>query len=255
MYTKEIELDENNKHIATRIYELDQNGKVLNVKLIFEHDEFADLPFGGSDNDWPNGFSDNVAFKDAEFIDGEYVFKRKGTSHYTVSPNDFEICNKTYFNEKGQIIRIEEHGNNESFIQTFTYDEDGLLIKENIDNFISMFNYIERIYVYANQYNDRLNRAVKQLKYSKFDDSFEVFYSYTRFGDLAGIFPVDIEAESLIAEQQFLYTYEKNGNWESKRHFENGELISSFQRAYGDFSEYFNEVTDENDSDEFELPF
>lgn len=114
-----------------------------------------------------------------------------------------------------------------------------------------MFNYIERIYVYANQYNDRSHRAVKQLKYSKFDDSFEVFYSYTRFGDLAGIFSVDLEAESLIPEQQFLYTYDNNGIWEIKRHFQNGELISSFQRVYGDFSEYLNEVSDEND----DLPF
>lgn len=65
MYTKEIELDKNNKHIATRIYELDQNGKVLNVKLTFEHDKFSDLPFGGNENYWPNGFSDVVSFEDA----------------------------------------------------------------------------------------------------------------------------------------------------------------------------------------------
>ncbi|TJY31584.1 hypothetical protein [Pontimicrobium aquaticum] len=250
MYAKEIKLNSEKTHLATKVIEFDNDGNVINEKLIFEHDDFPDLPFGFDENNFPNGFSDEVSFEDSELINGEYVVERTGMSDETGNPYQryFETTNKTFFNNKKQKIRVEENGKYENFIQTFEYDEDGFLIKENIDNLTNLFNYTERTNLYGKVFNDKLQRPIKLLKYTKLDDNSEIFYSYTRFGDLANISRIDNGTG--ITEEQFIYVYDSNGKWISKRHFENGQLTSIYEREYGDFAEHFKEEEDLGD-----LPF
>ena len=256
MHAKEIELDENGKHRATRVISFDTNCGVLEEKLIFEHDDFPDLPFGSNENNFPNGFSDDVDFEDAELINGEYVVERTGTSHQTGNPTEpyFETTNKTVFNHLKQKIRIEENGNYENFIQTFIYDSEGNLIEERISNTTNgLFNYDEKvIYVYGKKYNEKLKKMVNHLQYSKYDDYLEIFYSYSQFGDLMVRFAKEKKRNQIeITENQFIYIYDDKGNWIMKRHIVNGELISTFKREYGDFSEYFKEDNQDDDN----LPF
>ena len=250
MYAKETKLNSKKKHIATEIIEFDNDGNEIHRKLIFEFDEFPDLPFGFDENNHPNGFSDEVSFDDSELINGEYIVERTGMSDETGNPEQryFETTNKTYFNNKKQKIRVEEYGKYENFVQTFEYDEDGFLIKENIDNLTNLFNYTKRINVYGKVFNDKLQKPIKLLKYSKFDDNLEIFYSHTRFGDIANI--SRIENGNNISAEQFIYVYDTKGNWISKRYYENGELNSIYEREYGDFSEHFIEKEDSDD-----LPF
>ncbi|MBQ0769992.1 MAG: hypothetical protein KBT58_11915, partial [Bizionia sp.] len=198
----------------------------------------------------------DVNFVDAELINGEYVVERTGISHQTGNPTEpyFQTTNKTVFNHLKQKIRVEENGNYENFVQTFIYDSEGNLIEERISNTTNgLFNYDEKvIYVYGNKYNEKLNKMVSLLQYSKYDNYLEVFYSYSQFGDLMVQFVKEKKRnQTIITENQNLYMYDDKGNWIIKKHLENGELISTFKREYGDFSKYFKESNEDND----DLPF
>ena len=257
MYAKEFEFNKLNKHIVTKIYEFNKDGEEVNSKIIFELEELL-LLF--DENLFPNGFSDDVSFDDSKLIGEEYVVERISCSDDTGNPYQryFEINNKTFFNEKKQKIRVEEKGKYENFVRTYIYDDDGFLIKENINNITDLFGYKELIYIYGKHFNDKLNRSVKLLKYSKYDDDYHVFFNYTRFGDLSGILRIEnLWNGNKTSEEQFIYTYNEDGDWISKRYYENGELLSRFEREYNDFSDYFKKVKyDDNEVyDHDDLPF
>lgn len=255
MYAKEFEYNRDNKLIGVRVYEFDDEGNEINYKLLKSVDEFPDLPFGNDDfNDsqgWTlNGFSHEVSFNDATFIDGEYVFERVDTTHDDTYRGyiERELTNKTYFNEKGQMIKIEESGIYENFVLEFFYDDDGFVIKETVDRASALFPYMEKINVYTNHYNDKLGRFVKVLKYTRFDTFEETFYDYNRFGDLTNEYCINVKNKPTpVYDMQNLYIYNDEGNWISKRIILYGSLNRTLIREYGDFSDCFKEDIDDSE--------
>ena len=163
MQIKEIELNKAGKLIARKYYNLDSDKRVMERE---------------NENRFPNGFSDDVCFENSELIENEYVVERTQLSSLKDKPNHFgKISNKTFFNKQKQKICMEEYGHFESFVQTFTYDDNGFLIHENIDDYTSLFGYYKKINVYEKQYNEKLKKMIKLLKYSKYDDGSEEFFN------------------------------------------------------------------------------
>jgi hypothetical protein len=223
MQVKEIELNKAGKLMARKYYNLNSDKRVIESE---------------NNNAFPNGFSDDVCFEESELIEGEYVVERNSLSYERYDPyNQFaKIYNKTYFNRQKQKIRVEEYGHYESFVRTFTYDDDGFLIEENIDDFTSLFKFKKKIYIYEKQYNEKLKKMIKILKYSKYDNGAEESFSYSPSGDLVVFSRIDkLNMDGKINEIKILYNYNDDGNWISKKRYENGGLISTHTREFGDF--------------------
>jgi len=223
MQVREIELNNAGKLIARKFYNLNSEKRVIEVE---------------NDDMFPNGFSDDVCFEESELIGDEYVVVRTKLSHLRYEPYKqfVEISNKTFFDKQKQKIRVEEYGHYESFVRTFTYDDDGFLIEENIDNFTSLFKYLKKKYIYEKQYNEKLKKMTKILKHLKYDNGAEESFSYSPSGDLVVFSRIDtLNIDGKINEIKILYNYNDDGNWISKTRYENGELLSIHTREFGDF--------------------
>lgn len=223
MKVKEIELNKAGKLIARKFYNLNSDKGVIEVE---------------NDDVFPNGFSDDVCFEESELIGDEYVVERNSLSYERYDPyNQFaKIYNKTYFNKQEQKIRVEEYGHYVSFVHMFTYDKEGFLIEENIDDYTSLFGYIKKTYIYEEQYNEKLKKIIKILKYLKYDNGAEECFSYSPSGDLIVFSRIGAsDMYGKINEIKILYNYNDDGNWISKKRYENGELISTHTREFGDF--------------------
>lgn len=224
MQVKEIELNKFGSLISKKFYNVDSNNKVLEVKV---------------DDCFPNGFSDEIDFNELVSIGHDYVVERSSVSLHRSDPyNRFgKIYNKTFFNKQKQKIRVEEYGHFESFVCVFTYDDDGFLIEENLDDYTSLFGYAQKTYVYQEQYNIRLKKMIKLLKYSKYDNGMEEFFIYSASGDLVVHSYKKLSLKGENIEDKTLYTYNHDGNWISKNCYNNGELTTNCTREFGIFSQ------------------
>ena len=256
MHIKESEYNRENKHINTKILELDSSGKIIQEHLIFEYDEFADFPFS-DDEESGNGFDEISGpehFKKAEKINDEFVVIRKNYAYDHYLRTQFEIENRTFFNEKGQVIRIEEDGRHFGYEIRFEYDENENLILEKITKGTPPFGFKELRKKYITKFNFRTKRKQDFLIRSIFDDTDEKIYSYNQFGDKISEIHINKKWDR-INEEQYYYEYDHNNNWILKKYFSDGDLQSLTKREYGYFSEL---IPKEEESDNFDgnsLPF
>jgi len=255
MQIKELEFNKDRKHVGTTLYDLNkENKEIQNEYKIYQKEGNSDFLFSGN-VEHGNGFSRNIKFEDAELIDGQYILKRESTTYDQYNSELRSIESYSYFNSKGQLIKIEEYGINENFIKDYKYDQDGDLIETKVDNFTMEFQYLHAKFTYGQIFNSKLNRNQKVLKYCEYDDGKKQdIFSYSQFGDLLVLTKIEKNKNRIhIWEEKNLYVYDENGNWISKDIYYDGNFNKCFKREYGDFSQ---DIPVKEDEDDFSnLPF